>query len=74
MSECEIPLFSAPLQGIPPIATLEMFVVYCSSFKLELIISGRAPGRGPEGTGKGAMAESMRYEKFIISARASSHI
>ena len=49
----QIPLFyprggAAPLQGIPPIATLERFVVYCPS---ELIISGRAPGRGPEGTG-----------------------
>ena len=31
-----------------PIAILERFVVYCSCW---LIISGRAPGRGPEGTG-----------------------
>ena len=39
---------AAPLRGIAAIATLERFVVYCSS---ELIISGRAPGHGPEGTG-----------------------
>ena len=50
----QIPMFyprgcAAPLRRIEPIATLERFVVYCS---LELIISGRAPGRGPEGTGK----------------------
>ena len=49
----QIPLFyprgrAAPLRGITPIATLERFVVYCSS---ELIISGPPPGRGPEGTG-----------------------
>ena len=47
-----IPLFyprdrGAPLRGIAPIATLERFIVYglCKQ-----IISGRAPGRGPEGT------------------------
>ena len=34
--------------ALAAIATLERFVVYCSS---ELIISGRAPGHGPEGTG-----------------------
>ena len=39
---------AAPLRGIATIATLEKFVLYCSS---ELIISIRAPGRGPEGTG-----------------------
>ena len=39
---------AAPLPGIAAIATLERFGVYCSS---ELIISGRAPGRGAEGTG-----------------------
>ena len=49
----QIPFFyprgcAAPLREITPIATLERFVVYCSS---ELIISGSAPGRGPEGTG-----------------------
>ena len=49
----QIPLFyphgcAAPQRGIALIVTLERFVVYFSS---ELIISGRAPGRGPEGTG-----------------------
>ena len=48
----QIPLFyprgcAAPPRGITLIATLERFV-YCSS---ELVISGRAPGRSPEGTG-----------------------
>ena len=38
---------AAPPRGITLIATLERFV-YCSS---ELVISGRAPGRSPEGTG-----------------------
>ena len=37
---------AAPQRGIEPMATLETFVL-CS----ELIISGRAPGRGPESTG-----------------------
>ena len=48
----QIPLYypcgcAAPQCRIAPIATLERFVVYCSS---ELIISGHAPGRGQEGT------------------------
>ena len=49
----QIPLFyprgsAAPLQGIAAIATLERFVLYCSS---ELIISGSTPVSGPEGMG-----------------------
>ena len=65
----QIPLFyprgcAAPLRGITPIATLERFVVYFTS---ELIISGRAPGRGPEGcsnfTGRsGSLTESESSE------------
>ena len=39
---------AGPQPGITLIATLERFVVYRS---WELIISGRAPGCGPEGTG-----------------------
>ena len=39
---------AVPLRRIAPIALLERFVVYCSC---KQIISGRAPGCGPEGTG-----------------------
>ena len=54
---------AAPLRGITPIATLERFVLYCSS---ELIISGRAPGRGPEGTGN-----RNRHQQAHIGLRRS---
>ena len=49
----QIPLFyprgyAVPQRGIAAIAILERFVDYYLS---DLITSGRAPGRGPEGTG-----------------------
>ena len=54
-------------RGNAPIGTLGRFVVYCSC---EQIISGRAPGRGPEGTGNRSscyvMEEtSTRLEKIF---------
>ena len=70
----QIPLFyprggAAPLQGIPPIATLERFVVYCPS---ELIISGRAPGRGPEGTGNCSSCSRSHARAVLQCVRMSS--
>ena len=67
----QIPLFyprgcTAPLRGIAAIATLERFVVYYSS---ELIISGRAPGRGPEGTGN-----AFTLSDRPMSRRAYIHV
>ena len=88
-----IPLFyprgcAAPLRGIAPIATLERFVVYCSS---ELIISARPPGAGPRARPRGhgellkllrsvppvpsvpvAMAQRLKHN--VISCRASADV
>ena len=70
-----IPLFyprgcAAPLRGITPIATLERFVVYCSS---ELIISGRASGRGPEGTVTGNCQCSSCYAELESRSSRLNH-
>ena len=58
---------AAPLREIAAIATLERFVVYCS---LELIISGRAPGRGPEGTGNCTHGDKLEKEEAASAFEA----
>ena len=59
----------ASRRGIAPqtMATLERFVVSSSS---ELIISGRNPGRGPEGNARAwGIAESVKQNTCLLTVR-----
>ena len=55
---------AAPLRGIAHIATLERFVVYCSC---KQIISGRDPGRGPEGMGNCSSYYEAQAKKLKVN-------